>query len=370
VKRDREFLFVSACVLGLYFCSSAYLTAQPALARAEITSKGDIWVGQRITLMVQLLVPGYFAGTPSFDLPSVPGMLLVPPSERPVLSSEQIEGASYTAQRHEFLVLARRPGDYEIPAFTIRLKYKHEPLDKVILSQTVQTTPVRFAAKAPPGAEKLAGIISARDLKVVETWHPQPGHAKAGDAFTRTIIFSASDVPAMAFPPFPTPEVDGLGIYRKDPEVLDHSERGVLLGERRETITYVCERPGHFVVPAARLTWWNLDAKELRTIDFPACVLDVAANPAVPAAVSAVDQSRPSSAQSQQIALLISLVLIVITILLWKMRPLWQPAMAAFRPRHLVPLNPTHERSGKGPTTDQVTPGGRASPRAASRSAT
>jgi len=346
MKRDREFLFVFMCVLGLYACSSTSLTAQLALARTEITSKGDIWVGQRITLAVELLVPGYFAGTPSFDLPNVPEMLLIPPSERPVLSSEEIKGASYTVQRHEFLVFARRAGDYEIPAFAIRVKYKHEPLDKEILSQTVQTTAVRFAAKAPPGAEKLAGIISARDLKVLETWHPQPGHAKAGDAFTRTITFSASDVPAMAFPPFPAPEVDGLGIYRKDPEVLDHSERGVLLGERRDTITYVCQRPGRFVVPAARLTWWNLDAKELRTIDFPARVLDVATNPAVPAAISLADQSRPSSAQFQQTALLVSLALIVITILVWKTRPFWQQAIAPFRPRHLVPLNPS-SKSGR-----------------------
>ena len=122
MRRDREFLFVFVSVLGLYFWSSNRLTAQPAFARTEITSKGDIWVGQRITLAVELLVPGYFAGTPSFDLPSVPEMLLIPPSERPVLSSEQIEGASYTTQRHEFLVLARRAGGYEIPAFAIRVK--------------------------------------------------------------------------------------------------------------------------------------------------------------------------------------------------------------------------------------------------------
>src|SRR5215469_7691246 len=74
MKRDREFLFVFMCVLGLYACSLTSLTAQPALARTEITSKGDIWVGQRITLAVELLVPGYFAGTPSFDLPNVPEM--------------------------------------------------------------------------------------------------------------------------------------------------------------------------------------------------------------------------------------------------------------------------------------------------------
>ena len=40
-------------------------------------------------------------------------------------------------------------------------------------------------------------------------WNPKPGAAKTGEAFTRTMTFSASDVPAMAFPAFPM--VTGLG---------------------------------------------------------------------------------------------------------------------------------------------------------------
>jgi hypothetical protein len=73
----------------------------------------------------------------------------------------------------------------------------------------------------------------------------------------------------MAFPPFPAPQIDGLSIYRKDPEILDQSERGKLRGQRLDSITHVCQRAGHFVIPAVRLTWWDLDSKRLRTIDFP-----------------------------------------------------------------------------------------------------
>ena len=45
---------------------------------------------------------------------------------------------------------------------------------------------------------------------------------------------------------------------------------GSLTGKRRDTITYVCQRAGRFTIPAARLTWFDLDAKKLQTIDFPA----------------------------------------------------------------------------------------------------
>jgi hypothetical protein len=88
----------------------------------------------------------------------------------------------------------------------------------------------------------------------------------------------------MAFPPFPAGAIDGLGVYVGKPEVLDKSERGVFTGRRRETITYVCKRPGRFIVPAVRLTWWDVRDQALRTIDLPEHVIDVAGATSAPTA--------------------------------------------------------------------------------------
>jgi hypothetical protein len=342
MNRIHDGLF--GCLLLLTFSYPVRVPAQEAQAQAEITQKGDGWVGQSIPLVIELLVPGYFAGTPSFDLPRVPDMLLMPLSERPVLGSERIQNTSYTTQRHEFLILVRRAGDYQIPAFTVRLKYKRNPLDQEAVSQIVSTEPVQFSAKAPPGAEDLAGLLSTNELKVVEKWQPQPGHAKTGDAFTRTVTFSAADIPAMALPPFQTRPIEGLGIYLKDPEVLDHSERGVLRGERRDTITYVCQRAGRFIIPSAQLTWWNLNTKELRTITFPAQVLEVAANPALRQVVSAETRANGSSPISTQSVVGLTLVVIAAGAALWITRALWSQVVVPFCPRHLAPLNPTDDQ--------------------------
>ena len=79
----------------------------------------------------------------------------------------------------------------------------------------------------------------------------------------------------MVFPPFPTGQIEGFRLYPRVPVLLDQTDEGVLNGGRRDTIVYVCERPGEFTIPAARLTWWDLDAK-LRTVDFPAHTINVA----------------------------------------------------------------------------------------------
>ncbi|HET9534737.1 MAG TPA: BatD family protein, partial [Mesorhizobium sp.] len=174
--------------------------AQEPKVRASIGTQGDLWVGQRITLVVELLAPGYFSGVAGFDLPNPPGLLLTPPEGSPIVSSETIDGTSYTVQRHELAVFSRRAGEQTIPPITVRFQFKRNPLDKETIAAAVRTKPVTFNAKLPPGAEKLGSLISARNLKVEEAWTPEPGKAKAGDAFTRTITFTARQLSISANP--------------------------------------------------------------------------------------------------------------------------------------------------------------------------
>ena len=119
---------------------------------------------------------------------------------------------------------------------------------------------------------------------------------------------------------------------------LDHSEREELQGQRRETITYVCERPGHFVIPAAHFTWWNLQEERLETVDFPERVLEVAPNPAAPA-VSAVGR-RASAKRFRESLLVTATFIVVAAVLVFALRRLWWRVAAYFAAVHLAPLNP------------------------------
>lgn len=263
-------------VLGMLFGSAAKAQEPQAFARSSIGTTGDIWTGQKVTWVVELIVPGFFSGTPAYDLPDMPGLLILPPEGSPTVGSEQNGGIDGTVQRYEFSVFAQRAGTFRIPPMAVRLAFKKNPLDANPAARTVEVPEVSFAVNLPPGAEKLGMVLSARDLKVEENWHPQPGRAKTGDTFTRTITYEASDIPGMAFPPFPAPEIEGLGVYRKTPEVLDQADRGELRGRRRETITYVCEKPGRYTIPASQMTWWNIGDRKLETIEFPKQSIQVA----------------------------------------------------------------------------------------------
>lgn len=332
--------FIALLGLLLFQAGAA---AQEGKVRTSVATKGEIWVGQRVVVAVELLAPGFFSGAPAFDLPNPPGMLLIPPEESPTVSSEEIGGAAYTVQRYELSVFPQHAGSQILPPLAVRFRFKRGPLDPNTIADTVRTEPVRFTAKLPPGAEALGNLISARDLDASETWKPDPATEKprVGDAFTRTVAFSAPEVPAMLFPPFPTGKIDGLGIYPKPPRLLDQNDRGERRGERRDTIVYVCEQPGRFTIPSARLTWWDLDAGRLRTFEFPARTLEVAPNPAMAEAASTRTAASPAIRKT---GLAIALAVAALGAAWLTPKRFWQRAVAPLRPVHLAPLNPPERR--------------------------
>jgi hypothetical protein len=133
----------------------------PARVRAAVATRGDIWVGQRVALAVDLLTPGFFASAPAFDLPQTPGVILIPPQDRPVVGSQTIDGTTYTTQRHELAVFAQRAGPVKIPEFVVRFE-SSPAFGKPPVAQRVTTPAVSFTARMPPGAEGLSTVITTR----------------------------------------------------------------------------------------------------------------------------------------------------------------------------------------------------------------
>ena len=240
----------------------------PARATVDVSPKDGVWVGQRVTLAITLATPDLFAGAPSFDLPSIPGAVVLPPSGSPTLGSESVGDTTFTTQRHEFAVYAQRAGIVQIPSFAIRFD-SNAGYGKPINTRRVVTAPISFQAKTPPGAERLGTVIATRRLTLSDEWQPEPKAAKIGDAFTRTLTVTADDVPGMIFPPFRPDEAKGVAVYPEEPIVHDQTDRGRLRGERREVVTYLCEAPGTVTLPDRSITWYDLDADELKTETLP-----------------------------------------------------------------------------------------------------
>jgi len=261
--------------------------AQDARVRAVLQPPDPAWVGQELPLTIELLAPNTFAGAPSFDLPELPGALIVRIGSRPTLATETIAGTSYSVQRHRFAVFGQRAGKLVVPAFSVRFGSR-ERFDAEPEEHRLETEPFEVELELPPGAEDLATLVSTTALSVTEAWKPplptgEGVHAMVGDAFTRTITITAPNVPGMLFPPLPLREVEGLGAYPAQPAVKNATERGAFTGTRIERVTYVCEREGSARIPALVLTWWRTDTGTLEREELAAVTLTIDPNPALAA---------------------------------------------------------------------------------------
>jgi hypothetical protein len=327
---------------ALLLCGGPVRAQEPQV-RTSLQSSEPLWVGQATTLVVEILVPGYFASAAHFNLPDPAGVILLPPQDHPIVSNETEGDTVFSVQRHELHAWPMRAGEPVIPSFSIGISFKRNPLDAEGQPFTLSTEAIPLMVELPPGAENLGTVISARNLKVTENWQPEPGAdpVVAGTTFTRSITFNAPDVPGMLFPVFPAEPIDGLGVYAKQ-QLQDRSERGDFIGQRRDEVTYICQHPGQFTVPAAQFTWFDLDSQQLRTETFPLQTFDVIVNPAMasPEAGSTSAALPRTESVSKIVLVFVMLGLLLVAGFRNHMRRLVVRVLAPFRPVHLQALNP------------------------------
>lgn len=273
------FFGLSTLPLGDVSCLvSTAAAAEPAFVELVPPKESNPWVGQRTVFWVNVIVEGRFDGSTLFDLPQVPGVILMKPEERSVLSARTIENREYVVQQHEFSLFCQKDADIRIPEIKVRcgsIRSQGETPNQHVLSvPKFEITP-----RLPEGARPGQVVVATPRLEVNETWNPKPGEVKVGDAFRRTVTLQAADVPGMLLPQMPQPQLEGLSVYPSTPEIDDRIERGDFTGKRVDTLTYVCERPGTVEIPAVLYRWWNPGKSAWEEQRLPAVALSIAVNP-------------------------------------------------------------------------------------------
>ena len=270
------------------------LAAQAEVAPVTVRMAApNVWVGQRATMFVELRAPGSFEGTADFELPQIPGTLLMKVGN-PVVSSGDIEGASWFVQTHELALFSQKAGVLEVPAFPVTFSH-HEGFVGPVTEVKTRTSAATIEIRRPPGSERIGFLVTTESLDISESWDRAPGASEVGAMFKRTIIQRAPNLPGMALAPAPTTAPEGIKVYVGHAETKDELERGDFLGERRETITYLLQQSGTLSLPALTYVWWNPETQTLDSRTLPAVTFEVAAPPAapLPAATAAARRTWP-----------------------------------------------------------------------------
>lgn len=290
--------------------------AEPLQAdvRLSASSQEAVWVGQEVELYLELWSDGFSFGEQQFVLPEVLGGFLLEGDSTTVKLSENRAGAAWQGLRYSLLFYPQAAGPTEVPSFnvhfTARAAFGSEPT-----AFSFQTEPLVVEARWPPGVRPGGLLVTTADFKLEAGWDRElpadgPLQLLTGDALTLRVQRRAADVPGMVFAPLPAPEIDGLGIYADPPRVNDRVNRGELVGERTDRMTFVCETPGSYQIPAWSVQWWDPDRQQLAKRVIPALQLEVAVNPAYgQAAATSSEGAREDGYGRAFLALIVVLIL-------------------------------------------------------------
>lgn len=281
--RTRRLAILSVTLLAL----AAQAEVAPVTVRMAAPKA---WIGQRAAFYIELLAPGSFVGAANFELPQIPGTLLIKMGN-PVVSSKDIEGASWFVQTHEFALFSQKAGVLEVPAFPVTFS-RREGFVGAVTEVKAKTPTATIEIQRPPGSEQIGFLVTTESLEVTETWDSPPGPAKVGAMFKRTILQRAPNLTGMALAPAPITAPDGIKVYPGNAGTNDKLERGDFLGERRETITYLLQKSGTLSLPALTYVWWNPKTQTLDSKTLPAVTFEVAAPPAAPSPAATVTARR------------------------------------------------------------------------------
>ncbi|WP_296343644.1 hypothetical protein [Reyranella sp.] len=245
----------------------ALLLPMPALAQTEgvivrttVKPEQGAVLGQHVSVFVDVLFPGEMPRPPQVALGEMPGAQIVRYETQATTMSDTIDGKTYTGQRFEFALYARRGGRLAIPAATVTLLTSNGDVAGHVQGKA---TDVQIAV--PPGVDPSRPVVATDSLTLDEQWQPAPSSPfKAGDAIVRTITRAAADVPGMAMLDLLFTAPPGVRVYVDPPQSDDQISRGVVTGRRTDRVTYVFEVDGSFVIPELVQPWWDLSANRLR----------------------------------------------------------------------------------------------------------
>ena len=288
--RQRE-LWWSWLLGALLQVTAVPVQALEARVRAGLEVDGEAWIGQQVILKIDLLTNALSFSGQRIHLPDVPGALVLEDAVSTVKLSERVDGETWQVLSYRYPLFAQRAGRIEIApaavAFAVAEGYGKEavPFD-------LETAALVLQVRSPPGVSEPERLVTTTNFALEVEITPDAADLQVGDALTRTVTRSAAAVSGMAFAPLPVPDIPGVAVYPKAPEVADSNNRGDLNGTRVDAVTYVLQQAGRFTIPEIELQWWNPVTATLHTETIAALTLEVAPNPDLARGTDPLQQTR------------------------------------------------------------------------------
>lgn len=318
--------------------TAAYRLLLPALALllADLSAAGDIQSllrgghlevrsslvpgsgsvpGQKLTLVLETATDTWFTGGTRISIPEVPGLIILQTEQFATNASESRAGITWVVQRWSLDLYPQRAGAFTVGPIALEVQVNAGA--EGTARGEVLAPAVSFSVALPEALKQAQFWVAAPAFTATQSFDRELGGLIPGDAFERTVRFQASEVLAMMLPTFTEPDLEGLAAYPAPPQLANSSNRGEARALRTQTVSYVAEAPGKYLLPAQDFFWWDTREGELRVVTLMATEVLVEGDE-----VAKRQRAEPVLNPRQWAVLAASALLVLaVAALLWRFRP-------------------------------------------------
>jgi hypothetical protein len=242
--------------------------------RTHIEPSGTVVAGGEVKLVIDVLTTTYFVEAPDWPQFTIPDAVVSLPDENATNLSETIDGVRWFGVSRSYRIAPQASKTFDVPAISIPVH--PGGIDTPVV---LTTSPLKFTATLPPGAEGMRTFFATSALSATQTFAPDSRKIHVGDTLTRTVVQRASGTQAMLLPPVVYAEVAGTRLHVEPGSTHDITDdrAGLVAGERTDHASYVVQQSGHLTLPPITIDWWNTQTRKRESIVLPALTLSVSA---------------------------------------------------------------------------------------------
>jgi hypothetical protein len=189
-----------------------------------------------------------------------------------------INGKKYAGLQFYFIVFPYKAGSFNVPAIKIVATTPPEGSSES-KKVTIQTAAQHFTVKDVPATMKDQNWFVAKDVSISEKWSKPLQNLKVGDVIERSITIDAGGTLPQFIPQLHKDSLDFASAYLQDAELEDKRDDYDANGKLTQTIIYLLEKEGDFVIPAVQVKWWNPNSSKSYSRSAYAGKIHVKANP-------------------------------------------------------------------------------------------
>lgn len=281
-------------------------------------------------------------------------------------TTESRNGRSYQVVERKYLLFPQRSGKLSIdgPVLDAQVPDTSDPFGNdpffsnafgrlPIAGMMNATRPLHLLAKRielnvlpRPASATGPNWLPAQSVTLEEAWHPDAQTMHVGEPITRHLHLAALALTGAQLPDMSTlmSAPDGIKTYPDQAKIADAPQGATVLGSRDQDIALIAQRPGHYVLPAVKLSWWDMARNVQREVVLPPHALNIlpggsaepvpsqqatplqSVRPEVPA--MSVQSARPAGLW-QWISLALALLWLLTILAWWYSRRRVQPSPVA-----------------------------------------